>query len=311
MRHSPDCHDRLTDALRSEEVRGAVLATVRRRVAGDDAQDVAQAVFCEALDAPSIPDNPRELPLWLVGIARHVAVDHFRKSPRELHGLRDDMPEPMCEPPRFDIRQAVEKVVARLGQEAKKTLLWMVMEREGVELQTIAREEKLSPAAVRARVYRLRRTLRRDLAYLLCGVALVLGGAGAREALLHGHAFASASSPITESPAVLPSWLLGEHTVDEVVPAPDVDDVVRRMLSAAKGATLSVQPNTATIAGMTFHVIRVIEGEGSDGEGLRVELADGHGRQEEIRVTRLSDGRIAVQATGGRVRGGIVLGTPR
>ena len=110
---------------------------------------------------------------------------------------------------------------------------------------------------------------------------------------------------------MLPSWLLGEHTVDEVVPAPDVDDVVRRMLSAAKGATLSVQPNTATIAGMTFHVIRVIEGEGSDGEGLRVELADGHGRQEEIRVTRLSDGRIAVQATGGRVRGGIVLGTPR
>ena len=172
-----DLSPEMRAALDDPEVRGCVTDAVRRRVPSDQVHDVAQAVYCEALESETGPATPAEIPYWLVGVARHTAADFFRKRPRELLSIdADDEDERVDHPPRYDVREAIARTVASLGEGAKKTLYWMVLEHEGVELQAIAREEQMSPAAVRARVYRLRRTLRKELAYLLCAV-LFVGGA--------------------------------------------------------------------------------------------------------------------------------------
>jgi DNA-directed RNA polymerase specialized sigma24 family protein len=174
-----DLSPEMRAALDDPEVRGSVTDAVRRRVPSDAVHDVAQAVYCEALESKTGPATSDQIPYWLVGVARHTAADFFRKRPRELLSREPsgwDENESIDNPPRYDVREAISRVLASLGEGAKKTLFWMVLEHEGVELQAIAKEEQMSPAAVRARVYRLRRTLRKELAYLLCGV-LLLGGA--------------------------------------------------------------------------------------------------------------------------------------
>jgi DNA-directed RNA polymerase specialized sigma24 family protein len=217
-------------ALDDQDIREAVSHSVRRRVPGDDAPDVAQAVFCDALDSKTGPAHARQIPFWLAGVARHAAADYFRRRPREVLSRDTDAagpPEAVSLPPRFEVREAISRVLDSLGEGAKKTLFWMVLESEGVELKSIAKEEQMSPAAVRARVYRLRRTLRRELAYLLLG-ALILACAAEvlrtyrREpvAIVPPAPSASAPVPNTIPPVDLRSVRGIDPSPESVVPRP-------------------------------------------------------------------------------------------
>ena len=67
------------------EVYGYLLARCRQR---DVAEDLTAETFLAAVDA-SRRDSPPEFTVaWLIGVARHKLVDHWRRTEREARGLR-------------------------------------------------------------------------------------------------------------------------------------------------------------------------------------------------------------------------------
>jgi RNA polymerase sigma-70 factor (ECF subfamily) len=52
-----------------------------------DAEDLTAETFMAAVAALKRPDPPSVSVAWLVGVARHKLVDHWRRSERERRGL--------------------------------------------------------------------------------------------------------------------------------------------------------------------------------------------------------------------------------
>ena len=52
-----------------------------------DAEDLTAETFMAAVAALKRPDPPSVSVAWLIGVARHKLVDHWRRSERERHGL--------------------------------------------------------------------------------------------------------------------------------------------------------------------------------------------------------------------------------
>lgn len=72
------------DAL--PQVYGYLLARCGGRVAL--AEDLTAETFLAAVDAVRRPDPPAVTTAWLVGVARHKLVDHWRRQSREERTLR-------------------------------------------------------------------------------------------------------------------------------------------------------------------------------------------------------------------------------
>jgi DNA-directed RNA polymerase specialized sigma24 family protein len=292
----------LERALEDDDVREIVSSTVRRAVPAMDADDVAQGVFCDALRTHTLPSNPLEIPFWLAGIARHHVANYFRRRPREVLGLTPDVP---TAPATFESREALGHVFARIGDDAdaKRTLKWMVLEHEGVPLKSIAHAEKLSPAAVRARVYRLRGRLRRELGYLLTVLLLCFGvGAVLRE---RGHAESAATGDRADSNS---TWTEGDFEITRMTPASDVDPVARvRIESLLRGATVSVRGHALEVRTPTQWAIRSLSfARDESGESLSVALTDETGRVQPVSVRRAGE-TLLVESTSGAFRGTLVL----
>jgi hypothetical protein len=171
----------------------------------------------------------------------------------------------------------------------------MVLEHEGVALQSIARDEKMSPAAVRARVYRLRRTLRKELAYLLCG-ALVFGGGA--EAL---HAWFEPIGSVAPVAPSLPEWALGELVVSHVDVADDVDAATLSLLRSLEGASVVVDGGTVHLGPVTL-AARVTQSE----SGEKVTLTSASGAALTASVEHTGD-TVTLASSSGAVRGRLVL----
>jgi RNA polymerase sigma factor (sigma-70 family) len=160
--------------LASPELRRMLEQFVRRRVPGDDVEDLVQTVLCDALDAERIPRDRAELRKWLVGIARHKVADYHRRSGRERPSELGDLE---AEPPPVEERQMVEwaEQQAHSSRDARQTLEWMAREGEGEKLASIAAEAKIAPTQVRQRVSRMRRWMKeRWLAELATAAAVLL-----------------------------------------------------------------------------------------------------------------------------------------
>ncbi len=296
--------DALQHALADGGVRRLVSRTVRRGVPVAEAEDVAQAVFCDALDATSVPDNPVEIPFWLIGIARNRVVDFFRRGPREV--ASDDAADTLsAEPCPFELREVVHRMASRCDQEQKRTLSWMVLERDGVPFRTIARDEGLSATAVRARVYRLRRLLRREFAGVLT-VLLVAVSAGAL-----AHRWPSRRPALAESGSVaagLPAWATGEFEVATLEPAADVDAATRMLLQAATHATrVSIHGGRLEVRTPTAAFARSLSAEPLGETDLRVTLDDPSGGSQTLHVTLAGDGQLVVESFAGHLRGTLTL----
>lgn len=72
------------------EVYGYLLARCRNRAV---AEDLTSEVFMAAVDAIARGRVERVTTAWLIGIARHKLVDHWRRAEREgrrLHAVADD-----------------------------------------------------------------------------------------------------------------------------------------------------------------------------------------------------------------------------
>lgn len=83
-----------------DEHRSSVFAFLRATVGPDDAEDCFQETFMAALRSYDQLDqgSPRA---WLLTIARHKAIDHFRAGARRPTPL-ESLPEPAAPPPAED-----------------------------------------------------------------------------------------------------------------------------------------------------------------------------------------------------------------
>jgi RNA polymerase sigma factor (sigma-70 family) len=155
-------------------------AAVRRRVHGDEAEDVVQATLADVLSAPQLPQDPEEFRRFVFGVARNKVFDHFRRQKRRGEDL-DAEAQAGPEPP-LSARDILRWAEAELpDSEAKNTLEWMLREGDGEKLEHIARDVRVPAPRVRKRVSRLRKLLRERwrAELLLAGLALLLAIGGA------------------------------------------------------------------------------------------------------------------------------------
>jgi RNA polymerase sigma factor (sigma-70 family) len=152
-------------------------AVVRRRVRGNDAEDVVQAALADVLSAARVPESDEEFRRFVFAVTRNKVFDHFRKRVREVpeeEGLEPPAPEAPLSAQDL-LRWAEQKLP---DAEAEHTLEWMLREGDGEKLEHIARDVDLPAPRVRQRVSRLRRLLRErwaaELMLGLLGVGLLV-----------------------------------------------------------------------------------------------------------------------------------------
>jgi RNA polymerase sigma factor (sigma-70 family) len=161
-------------------LRREVEAAVRRRVRGDEAEDVVQATLADVLSAAALPEEPEEFRRFVFGVARNKVFDHFRRQKRQTDGLDEDAAA-APEPP-LSARDILRWAEGELpDSESRSTLEWMLREGDGEKLEHIARDAKLPATRVRKRVSRLRKFLRDRWAaeLMLAGLLALLCALGA------------------------------------------------------------------------------------------------------------------------------------
>jgi RNA polymerase sigma factor (sigma-70 family) len=161
-------------------LRRAVEAAVRRRVRGDEAEDVVQATFTDVLAAPRLPEDDEEFRRFVFGVARNKVFDHFRRQKRDPETLEEGDAEGGEQP--LSARDILRWAEGELpDSESQDTLQWMLREGDGEKLEHIARDARVPAPRVRKRVSRLRKLLRERWAaeLMLAGVLVVLGALGA------------------------------------------------------------------------------------------------------------------------------------
>jgi len=160
-------------------LRRAVEAAVRRRVRGDEAEDVVQATLADVLSAASVPEQPEEFRRFVFGVARNKVFDHFRRQKRHTEGL-DESQTAGPEAP-LSARDILRWAEGELpDSEAQSTLEWMLREGDGEKLEHIAKDAQLPATRVRKRVSRLRKFLRERWAaeLMLLGLLTIVGALG-------------------------------------------------------------------------------------------------------------------------------------
>lgn len=140
------------------DLRAALVAMVRKRVPESDVEDIVQATLTEAVVSPHAPTESDALRRWLFGVAKNKVADFHRRRGRESFDLPEvaGAPAPHQE---VDLLRWAEKNLPP-GEDAKKTLDWMLREGEGEKLESIAESEQVPAPRVRQRVSRLRRHLK-------------------------------------------------------------------------------------------------------------------------------------------------------
>ena len=149
--------------LAREDVRRGLTALLRRRVPGQEVDDLAQTILCDALASGTIPSDPDEMRRWLVGIARHKIADYHRRNARVNGRCDGDAPLATCAapPPAYEEREMLDQLLGAIdSRRDAETMEWLVREHGGERLVDIAAAEKLPAPVVRQRVSRLRRALK-------------------------------------------------------------------------------------------------------------------------------------------------------
>jgi DNA-directed RNA polymerase specialized sigma24 family protein len=142
------------------DLRNALVAMVRKRVPESEVEDVVQSALAEAVESPHAPAEPEALRRWIFGVAKNKVVDYHRRAGRLSYELPEleGKPAPHVE---VDMLRWAEKNLPE-GDDAQKTLDWMLREGEGEKLESIATSEKVPAPRVRQRVSRLRRHLKQN-----------------------------------------------------------------------------------------------------------------------------------------------------
>jgi len=139
-------------------------AFVSRRVGGDLglAEDLVQDTWMRALatwPTRGVPDEPLA---WLLWVARHALVSHFRrKRPRPVDPASIDLETAALVPESPDTAAIVGWGLTRLRRADADLLEAFYF--DGLSVREIARARALSERAVEGRLYRARAKLKRAL----------------------------------------------------------------------------------------------------------------------------------------------------
>lgn len=142
-------------------------------VRSSDAEDIAQEVFLRTYRSLRVLQPGRSLAPWLVRTAVNLCTDHLRRRRRRPERFFSELgPEDttvlerllqdestLREIDTLLLRDLAQKLLARLGPQDRAVLL--LKEREGMETREVARVLGCSEVAVRLRLFRARRTLRK------------------------------------------------------------------------------------------------------------------------------------------------------
>jgi RNA polymerase sigma factor (sigma-70 family) len=166
--------------LADPALRRAVEAVVRRRVPGDDADDVVQAALADVLSAARVPEDAEEFRRFVFAVTRNKVFDHFRRRVREVP--EEEALEPAANEAPLSARDILRWAEGKLPDaESEHTLEWMLREGDGEKLEQIARDANLPATRVRQRVSRLRRFLRErwaaELMLSVLGLVVLTSGA--------------------------------------------------------------------------------------------------------------------------------------
>lgn len=156
--------------LSDPSLRAAVARLLRRKLPAQEVDDAVQTVLTEAYAAPEIPDSREAASRWLLGIARHKAVDFFRKR-RELP--TDEVPTVAVQMDHEE-RDFVRFMLADVAGEQAPLVDVLLREADGEKLEQLAAEVGVAAPTLRQRVSRLRRFLREKRALELALVAAAL-----------------------------------------------------------------------------------------------------------------------------------------
>jgi RNA polymerase sigma factor (sigma-70 family) len=242
-----------------ERYRDPLLAYATRLVGPDEAEDVLQQTFANALGALGRDDRAIEVRPWLYRIVHNVAVNTMRRSGRHYEQLDeqyDGVPQP---PDVLDEKLRIERLVESIGRLPERQREAIVAhELEGRSYEEIAHSMSATTPIVRQLVHRARTRLRDACGVLVPGWALrwltvadirtagservgeaVAGGAAgagllkAGTALLATGAIATGAGGLVGKPAHLP----GKSQADppqaqaEVRAAPERESSPARLLT--------------------------------------------------------------------------------
>ncbi|KAA2265725.1 sigma-70 family RNA polymerase sigma factor [Solihabitans fulvus] len=140
------------------QVYGYLLARCGRR---ELAEDLTAETFLAAVDATRRVPTPAVSVAWLVGVARHKLVDHWRRQEREQRGLRlasQDCPE--HDDPWGAALDAlrVEAVLAALGPHHRAALTLRYL--DGLPVPQVAKHLRRTVHATEALLTRARAAFR-------------------------------------------------------------------------------------------------------------------------------------------------------
>ena len=127
------------------------------------AEELTSEVFLAAVDAVRRPAGPEIDTRWLVGVARHKLVDHWRRREREDRKLAAVAAQPVIDDDPWDARLDVllaRETLARLGAVNRMALTLRYL--DGLSIPEMARELGRSRHATEALVVRARAAFRRS-----------------------------------------------------------------------------------------------------------------------------------------------------
>jgi RNA polymerase sigma-70 factor (ECF subfamily) len=149
------------------EVYGYLLARCGRPAL---AEDLTAETFLAAVTASRRRPPPAMSTGWLVGVARHKLVDHWRAAEREERGLRAVAVEP--DPPDDPWEGRLDALLARevlAGQSAQHRAALTLRYLDGLPVPDVARTLGRTVAATEALLTRARAAFRRGYARRLEG----------------------------------------------------------------------------------------------------------------------------------------------
>jgi RNA polymerase sigma-70 factor (ECF subfamily) len=126
------------------------------------AEELTSEVFLAAVDAVRRPQPPPVDTAWLVGVARHKLVDHWRRRGREERKLAAVAALPQADDDPWDVRLDVlhaRDTLGRLGATHRMALTLRYL--DGLSIPEMARELGRSRHATEALVVRARAAFRR------------------------------------------------------------------------------------------------------------------------------------------------------
>jgi DNA-directed RNA polymerase specialized sigma24 family protein len=129
---------------------------VRKRVPERDVEDIVQTALAEAVESPHAPTEREALRRWIFGVAKNKVVDYHRRAGRETFDVPDDVSDDPAPHVEADLLRWAQRHLPE-GDDAHRTLDWMLREGEGEKLESIALSEKVPAPRIRQRVSRLRR----------------------------------------------------------------------------------------------------------------------------------------------------------